>query len=1122
MRESLLPYRGANALNYLCLLATDLLGETTLRQLPTLLSGFESVLNTLPQAAARAIRNLRLAGYAPRTTRELRVMVDAYNRYHERRERERRQASAAKRNQARPGDADKAADDNAEQRFDIADDFSVQKRWRHVVPDDVRQALHSLTIRLPPRQAKGLELHDAEKDAEIRQKSSGYEAALEALDFIPPAPQRYDTARRPRAISPIRWEDLVAFANRFDEIDRSAGRQCPDERAWYHRLYDAQDKRKAILYASEPSGLVGTDVLHLTGIRHLIGLPGAGKTTLLYLLAAYLHDRGYRACFLFPSIEVSTGFLETLLRYQVDGALLFGQSTTTRNRHVANFGSSLAAQINGFGVTRSVAPFFSTNCALAAYASDEEEEFPHTDPPCRAIEQESDDGRRHARQCALASVCGRQYSERALIAAPIWIGHALSMDRRISPLFSDLQINHFELIARTCDLLIVDECDSTQSTLDERGTPLMKLSGDDSSVWSRLIEDLHGPAARGRNAFVSRANMPSMLEMTGRFGRAAERLTAHVMHVREAFRKTHERMLLTAVSIIADMFDEQDDLGPRNALERVWDFTTKQIAFRGTSQSRYDNDDDDAEDDEPTNLERILDEAAQLARADIRALRGFYEHLLRALELWDRDGNEVTLRGVALALKQAPGLKASCDDAEFFEYTGLLTTVSLLVLQHFGLAPHLRMLNAQGLVGDDVFEQRPSRDALALLPETLVGRLSGVRYTLNDEGDVDIAHVGFIGTPRLLPQRMHALGVEEGQGPAILLTSATSLLEASPSFHVHAGPHYVLNRPMAGQGWAQSQYRFLPQRDPLNERAFLRFSGSRMSQRDRVLKAMVDQLFRGDSLSEIESALNSNDVIDGVGRKVGFVLNSYEQCRLLFDHIISFYPTWRGRVRYLVRGGGHGSAPEGALTASEIESLGRDRGWDLLLFPMNAIGRGVNIVYQFGPRIDKAMIGSLYFLTRPHPRSDSLLLMQGIIGRASQLFDARRFTSTAEALKGLRAARNETAHLIERLLRLPLSSQRLADYAEPFVADQMIMILQTIGRAMRGDCPAFVYFVDQAWAPRSAAGQADDSRSSMLVMMRSILNKCMADPDPVKRACYENLYTSFVEPLNHMEGLYTI
>lgn len=1119
MRERLEPYRGVNAVNYLCLVATELLGDTHLRRIPALASGFDSILNALPVAANRALRNIRLSGYAPTTVRELRLMVDAYKRHHERREQERRRKLVRAQGNGNAGPADYEEEDGFDPRFLITDDLAATKRWGQIVPEDVREALQALTSKLPPRRAPKYLRHDAAAPAQIRQKTTGFEAVVTPIDFTPPASPAHDLTRAPRALSPIQWEDLAQIANRFDEMDRAAGRQGPTEHAWYGRLYDTGGARRVVLYGAKPSGLEATDVLELTGVRHLIGLPGSGKTTLLYLLAAYLAERGYRACFLFPSIEVSTAFLETLERYKVSGALLFGQSETTRARHVGNFASSLAQDKKGLGVTRQVARFFATNCALEAYASDEEEPFPHSDPPCGSIEQrQGDKGRARARHCALSSVCARQLSERDLIQKAIWVGHILSTDRKISNLFSAHQINYFELLARTFDLLVIDECDSIQSTLDERGTPLMKLSGDESSVWSRLLEDLHGRAAIGRNAFVSRTNMPTMLEMTARFGRAAERLTARVMHSSERFRKTHERMLLTTVSIISDMFEEGGRRGALDALERLWDMAAKTVAFR---HGLVAHDDADAESDEPTDLERLLEEAASLSGIAIETIRAFYTELLRALELWDRDGNDTALKTLAQVLKNAPGLVPSEDGPIFFEYVGLLVTVSLLVLEHFGLAPHLRLLNAQGLVRDDVFEQRPSRDALALLPETLLGRLSGVRYTISDDGDVDISHVGFVGTPRLLPKRMHTLGLEEGEGPAVLLTSATSMLEASPSFHVSVGPHYVLNRPQAGAGWARSQYRFLPQRDPLDERRFLRFSGARLRDRDRTLKGIADQLLRGGALSEVESSLTSNDVVEGIGRKAGFVVNSYDQCRLLFDHITSQYPGWRGRVRYLIRGGSHESPPEGALTASEVETLGRDKNWDLLIFPMYAIGRGVNIVYRFGPRIDQAMLGSLYFLTRPHPRTDSLLLMQGLVGRDSERFDSEVFTSMEVALESLQQARQRSAAQVRELLRLPLSSQRLADYAKPFVADQMIMILQTIGRAMRGDCPAFVYFVDEAWASASARGEYDDERSSMLVMMRSILNECLSDSDPAHRECYENLYRSFAVPLNHIEGLLT-
>lgn len=186
---------------------------------------------------------------------------------------------------------------------------------------------------------------------------------------------------------------------------------------------------------------------------------------------------------------------------------------------------------------------------------------------------------------------------------------------------------------------------------------------------------------------------------------------------------------------------------------------------------------------------------------------------------------------------------------------------------------------------------------------------------------------------------------------------------------------------------------------------------------------------------------------------------------------------------------------------------------------MNAIGRGVNVVYQFGTRRDKAMIGSLYFLTRPHPRGDDLGLIQGIVGRRSENFDRRTFADTKSALEAMHNERRDAYVQVKDMMRTPLIASRLGDYAKPFVADQMIIILQTIGRAMRGDCPAFVYFVDAAWAPHSAAGRADTSATSMLVMMQDILQECLSHPDPTTRQCYENLYLSFATPMNDIKRL---
>lgn len=1109
MREPLFPYTGNNRLNYLCVVATEMLGEMSLRRIPELGSGYDSVYGTLHPQIAQALKNLRLAGCFPSTQRELQLMVDNYRMHHRQLELKRSRGEKV--------------DDALAQRYIIHDDLTLERTWTHLIPDDVMQALQSLANQLPIRSQSRPPLHDPLSAAEIRVEQ-GYAGLVAPLGFTPPEPPLYNVDRVARAPGLVPWSALIAMADHFDAIDEEAGRQSAGERSWYRRLHDASGQPTALLLEPGESGLQAAPGIELQGLRHLIGLPGAGKTTLLYLLAAHLARSGNTACFLFPSIEVASNFIEVLARYDIDVGLLSGQSEMSRNRHVLNFATALSSKNHGFGVTRQVAPFFATNCALAGFATDEDVPFPHSNPPCMQVQQkEPGKVRQRKHRCALSAVCGYQHAERGLTEASIWAGHIMSIDRHVSPLFSESDIRHFEYLARTFDVLVVDEVDGAQAALDVRGTPMLKLAGDSESLWSTLIRDLHDPAARGHNAFVAGLTIPGLLEMTGRFGRATERFIGRVMHLPERMMNdrscTKANTLLTALSLISDLFEPDYRNGEeesnahrdaRRAFEILWDAAAKTVAFRTIPVH---------EDEEETPLELALTEAAGLAHLDVEEARAYYQELLQKIEMWDRDGSSAALDELVAVVRRAPRLTSAHDDEIFHAHVALLVTVSLLVLQHFGLAPHLRLMNAMDLVSDNVFESRPSRDQLAILPESLVGRLSGVRYTISDEGNVDVSHVSFIGTPRCLMKRMIDLGREQDGGMAVLLTSATSLLEQSPSFHVDAGPHYVLKRPNAGSGWADSRYTFFPKSDPQNPKVPLKFSGARMSQRDRVLKTMADQLLRGGVASDVQNAINSNDVVDGVGRKAAFIVNSYEQCELLHAHIQANHSAWRGRVRYLARPALHGVVHEHAVTAAEVESLGEDRDWDLLIFPMNAIGRGVNIVYKFGHRQDKAMLGSLFFLTRPHPRGDSLQLIQGMVGRDSERFDRLRFSHPDHAISSLRMARRETSSMVEYLLRMPLAAPRLGEYAEPFVADQMIIILQTIGRAMRGDCPAFVYFVDAAWAPASTRGEADSTRTSMLVMMQKILSDCLNHRDPVLRECYQNLYQTFSVPLNAIENL---
>ena len=291
---------------------------------------------------------------------------------------------------------------------------------------------------------------------------------------------------------------------------------------------------------------------------------------------------------------------------------------------------------------------------------------------------------------------------------------------------------------------------------------------------------------------------------------------------------------------------------------------------------------------------------------------------------------------------------------------------------------------------------------------------------------------------------------------------------------------------------------------------------------------MVAELVKGGTRkedtrqSEIYKSINNFDVRDGQKRKAALIVNSYEQARMIKTFLSRYYPETGHRTKAVVRFLKEGEKSDDYVTTGQCESLGDYDGCDIIIFPMLAIGRGVNIVFTKGPRMLDAAIGSIYFLTRPHPTSDDMQLLYSLAGRATQAFDSRLFgeEDVGVIANSWQQARKDLWKTANQLLREPIMASRLSpELFKAFTANQMVAILQTIGRGMRNGCPVAVYFVDAAWAMNSALGKPDSGRDSMLVQMRSILEDCINHADPVNRAIYQELYGAFLEPLREISGI---
>lgn len=972
--------------------------------------------------------------------------------------------------------------------------------------------------------------------------ADGAERISVDLASLPPLPRpaRHDVSVGPRGRISITLAELEAVAARLDAAD--AADPARPQGNWLGRLRESDGTRKfEILVPDRRRGtLDDTATIRLEGVKHLIGLPGTGKTTLIVLLLMWLDERNYRTVVLLPSIESSLNLLADLRFYGSDVGLLVGQSPDTRIGHARKLAERLGAdESRGFGRSVTGADLLGLTCALAAFDADPEghDTFPHLSPPChqvlqRGLKRDGSPKQNESKHlCALAGACGRMRAPRELATRRIWLGHVLSMDTRIGPHFADEQMRYFEAAAMASDLVIVDEADGAQAALDGKAISSLDLTGSEDSYESHLVQDLFSPMAAGRNDMTA-SNVQSYSAAAADFAKLNRSLVNMLQEDRrrngaEGPVARFKDTFVTGLNVLSALFCPQDTSGLTpaervaeerrfNAIRAFWDGCARAALYRRTAS---DATTDDYEFDRERVARDIGRTSAEVDRAGRLIADGMRDWISEPLPT-RRVAYMDAMRVSAFALLEPRPDLAVGERAELFRFLVGVTTV---VLQFLTLVPAQQAMVAEGIHRTPLFRQGISDDLARVVPEALLGRLSGLRFHYDEAGTrstVRLQYVTFRGAPRVLLYRLCELLRHDGRasGPAVLLASATSFLAESPTFHIPSGPDIVLRRSDSIGAWRRSRYAFAPIPDPEEPGRMLRFSGSPLGGRDRVLRAMVDHYASGDD-PMLERMVRDFDP----GRKVGLVVNSYAHVTLVKDWLRRRHPGLSGRV---IAVSDH--VPERNegdwITASQVERIGLRDDWCALVFPMKALSRGVNIVFERGPRRRDALLGTLVFMTRPHPSTESLDLVAGLVGAATLAFDRREFpaeATNAHVAAAWTAARMDMMRTARRLLRFPLMASRLGPLNEPFTADIMVDVLQTIGRAMRNGCPARVIFADAAWAPVSASGGRgqDYGSSSMLVKMRDILRARLSDPDPVDREIYRALYEPFLHPLERCNGI---
>ena len=1103
-------WTGVDRICWLCVLMEEFIEIKSLENIPLLMSGMASIYNAPRlQTARQALFNIRQMSLAYVTTPSLIHGVAIYNDEHYRKGTE--------------GSYRINLETLGFERTDPLEDPNITEA-RQILSHPLRQQNYSMRVANP---SEPMAVSLGETTTAVRIPIGPITAPL--------APRRTHSLNRlPAGNIQIPLSELRDIARQMDERERN----YPERRRgnWAGRF-----ERFALMVPEAEVGLREDDKIELEAIKHLIGLPGAGKTTLLVLLAVWLGRNGYKAMFVFPSIAVARQYMAILAFHNVRVGMLVGQSDETRRRHADNIAEAIAASggNGGFAHTMEQAETFSLNCVLPAFSNADTSNWGFGYAPCQQILQ-TDEKNEKMRDCLCPvwTMCGRNKSARDLLDADIWVGHILSMDTRITPHAIDEQIRYFEFIARTFDVVVFDEADMVQSVLDNYGAATLKLSGAVDSIHLVIQEQIHNRFARGENHRLSDRTVELYSRDLAEFGNHNISLVSTVQNLQKSSRvgKLYENQLLSVLRIISDLLDGLGKTSKREqlsneefqlkaqrnrALKNFWESAAYGAFYDRTGIETY----------ELPYIElcvhRLEINSDRLQQQWENLIRHFRRYLAERLtQQRDKIVEEIAelFLSICFPREEIPG------EAE--SVIKLLICITFVILGYQRIVPGTRTMVAEGLIREPIVESTVSSELRKILSESLLGSFSGVKYsfrtaktTRTQAQNVELSYIIFVGAPRLLMYRFQNLFEADGSysRPAILMTSATSFLAASPTYHVSSGPDYLLKPRTTTGEENRSIYYFKWLTDTEQSDKPLRYSGAG-ELRDRNLIKMVDALVKGGiTKSEVYKSMRNFDEQRGIYRKAAFVVNSYEQARDIKKHLNDYYPEVGKKTKAIVRALKHGEKATDFVTTSQCEALGDDETCDLIIFPMLAIGRGVNIVFTKGERKLDAAIGSIYFLTRPHPTTDDMQLLYSLAGKATLEFDRQIFTEADnldQISDAFEQSKRELRRVTNRLLREPLMASRLGeDLFKSFTANQMVNILQTIGRGMRNGCPVQVYFVDAAWAYNSTQTQPDSGRNSMLVQMRIILEECVNHPNPVIRKIYQELYGAFLTPLQNVKGV---
>lgn len=1002
-----------------------------------------------------------------------------------------------------------------------------------------------------------------------------------------------------------------------DRVDPAPIRISLDEMKWAAKRVDEREEREdwpsslAPLRLSErldklsikglAKGFFEGEGITLEGAVHVLGMLSSGKSTLVWAIvfALAIGRTNKRIAMLVNDTIQGATIVARLRRHGIKATVL--SSRENRDRHLDSIHRQQRWSSHGWALDSlgEIAENFSIACPLDGSQKEprviqgeaDDAEFPKSkDKPCHKLVQKPERARQvredytgedveagPKRDCPLWARCPAQDQQRSAVDAqvvamtPQAFVH-MTPDEWTTPHNATIA----ELVQCSFDLVIIDEVDSVQRTMDEIFAPPSPIMGGHQNDYapavgtrtSEALRELSGLQFRRKVNARWQSNFHTLFRLIGVLYAMLQNERADL----GPFGKVVYNTPFTAGGILFDLWRRRQEVRGLTKPGRSFDDPAVEDEFLEvvkvaagisrfsrtsavSSEQRLDGEDQKGDEFRIGSFQKACDSLQRIAREVFVA--DDYADLVEDIEI-ALDGDLAVFR-------------AECDEGHKRALAKRTNALALLlaVVTELAVSHYYWLVKTQPAVASDfkiedqVFSQASNllKHYRTLLPANPAGAVFGLLY---DEPTPDkrntrggkLTLINHLGVGRHLIVHLHDLLASEGRaGPHVLMLSGTSwaggtmrephpktgkpMDTASPTFDVQVPAKGILLQPqpeLAAIG--KSRFELVEMRN--GEGKQIRVSGQPERERRRNLALIAARLaVRRDGANTIERHWRQMSDAWGAGEVAGrrrsvLVTNSYADAAVVADALVETLEGHGGgdwKVYCVVRDGGDdltSSEAQGPRRARElprslIERFGNETEMSILVAPVQIVSRGHNILN----RGNRAAVSSIYFLHRPHPRPDDLAPTIGRLNR----FAVEHCESGPDEAPSERASRRLSQraramrHAATNLVRYSLYSrggysELSTQFKSQFAWDMLTPLWQTVGRGIRNGCPVFVGFVDRQFAPESFDGGQDTGHTSALVQAMKQLKRAM-DPElnPSAHEVARLLYEPFHTALSNTKGL---